>query len=88
MTSVCGDAQSRPGGNFYGSWNCRIPSISSGSTQPEVTALVGVSLLFPTPGKAGFPGPCGSSHVLATDRRRLYFRCVVTRETWPVSQAL
>lgn len=85
---MCGDAQSGPGGNVYCSWDCGIPSISSGSTQPEVTALVGVSLLFRTPGKAGFPGPRGSSHVLATNRRRLYFRRIVTRETWPVSQAL
>lgn len=41
-----------------------MPDISSGSKQPEVTALIGVSLLFPTPGKEGFLGPCGSSHML------------------------
>lgn len=31
--------------------------MSSGSTHPEVTALVGVSLLFPAPEEEGFPGP-------------------------------
>lgn len=63
---------------FLGLWDTFH---SPGSKQPEVTDLVGVSLLFSTPGKEGFLGPRGSPHVLQTNRQRPYFREVVTRET-------